>query len=1493
MANPILDSDLEQVLNLHRGIADRWAGPGSVNSATASLDSAFFGAERMLADLPGLAAVNGSFGADAWDLANFLTVEGSFGRTMSAEVRAMSVGDLADIVQLILEEEELAQLEQNLQAARTRARAQGKPAPRAAARAKRKAAPGLRRKIETVRRSLAQVRARVAKETARQQAAAATSTASEPAPFAGTAPTESGFDDLATPPSASGDSVSTAPGQVGTQGPVVLGLAETLRAFARTPAARASDSPISGATRMALRTGSTWHPQASGVGVGFQATTTRALHMAEQSAEMSMVEPGFEAPEVATQAESGTPTASLAGEISAPAAAPRLPSVATPFDAVTGTAAAPSAPARQHIRRQAPVAAARATMRQAARAGVAAQPLAATSPGRTSILPPTRQLSAAAPQAAADSPSVATWGLQTQAAPVAGRAPTFSALSGAVRLAGQQLQRHAAALASARISARSPRPVAADDSAGIQEGAAPDSVFGAPQPVRAPVFAADRFADLLARGAPEGPSTANLLPRLTHWLEAGDQLVSATGIRDGYAATESGAGETLDLDGLSELAAAGAPPTALPRTSTTAPAALTRQSATAPQRATAPSAGDPSTPAWLTPAAARATQQRAAAQLATHRAAAGAPPVTAAPSLAAAAGTSPALTAALPMSWTAATFDAAIAQTAPDVPLGRPTAAAWPFAGPSAVAPTAAEVRASSAATTPGGAGLAAIGIAHRVSERHMGGLDPDGRAPAWRPAVTDTVAPLIGMAPAALADAFGEATAFASRAEAPMFGLQQEWLGRFDTSAPAELRGTLGHEVGAGEWLLPGDDGYDQWFQEASKRPVDAAPSTPKRTTTAQRAPLATPHTLAEASPAALPALREAISPAASAGSVPTLGRADASSSPTLARAAAAAIGHVVERHERSQRTATHMPAHGRRLASPLAMAALDLGADPADVLGLTPGGTADAITPWLLRGALARLPAETRRALRIAGVESTEFVGLEADAPQIDPVTGASIASTPAASRQPTSETGAAAAPAVAGAPAAIQSVTTIRQTIERRAERQRATIAQAIARPEVRRQLRKLGSGALDVRQPAGLKAALALFGETAEGPVEAEVTRSFLERWFGGVEEPTRRVMKSADGAGDLVALSDEAAVGTTLRTASDRSMTTIAGEAPDAGDADSGQELVLSGLAGLSALRAMRGAGEVDAELLATGEVRESDSAATPAESTAAQAAPAAPADRRAGAVRLHDFSPVALSRGRRLLGRSRRAGRTSLVRGSRASRFGGRRVGYGGAGLGGGALLGLVAGDGAGDGFHGGGFGDTRMTARAERLSAAVSARRESAAGPVGRVLRPSGRRVAAERPTPVQPAGLPRDFQFGEPTPELVSPHTAMEQAARGASASRGGTAQARGQQAGAMARVLSVTATPSSGVLPLVAPAARALASVAAAKRLDESVVTSGSDPSAGVPIERASGGGGSPDESEATTDEQGSELSKEIDALAMKIARSVMVRIKRERERRGIHG
>jgi hypothetical protein len=144
-------------------------------------------------------------------------------------------------------------------------------------------------------------------------------------------------------------------------------------------------------------------------------------------------------------------------------------------------------------------------------------------------------------------------------------------------------------------------------------------------------------------------------------------------------------------------------------------------------------------------------------------------------------------------------------------------------------------------------------------------------------------------------------------------------------------------------------------------------------------------------------------------------------------------------------------------------------------------------------------------------------------------------------------------------------------------------------------------------------------------------------------------------------------------------------------------------------------------------------------------------------------------------------------------------------------------------------------------------------------------------------------------------PQATLIEAGGAAARQAQAAARATGPTASARAHQAGAMARVLSVTDAPTSNMLPLVAPAAHAVVTAAAAKPQSEHIVTSGFGPSQGGPTQSLHGGGhgdGAPNEHGHGDQAQGHD-AQDVDALAAKIARSVMLRMQRERERRGQYG
>jgi hypothetical protein len=289
---------------------------------------------------------------------------------------------------------------------------------------------------------------------------------------------------------------------------------------------------------------------------------------------------------------------------------------------------------------------------------------------------------------------------------------------------------------------------------------------------------------------------------------------------------------------------------------------------------------------------------------------------------------------------------------------------------------------------------------------------------------------------------------------------------------------------------------------------------------------------------------------------------------------------------------------------------------------------------------------------------------------------------------------------------------------------------------------------------------------------------------------------------------------------------------------------------------------------------------------------------------KTGAVQLHEFVPTGLRRGRSLLSNGRRTGLLSRVsaRTGFGSESGGRArsllAGYGDSALGPGELVGLTAGD------SGSFFGESApapyAASGADRLASAVYARRSvrTGRGHIAAVAASMGAEFAQPQAMALDGAGpsaIPGDFRFGQQG-ELVDPAAAVQRAVVDAGRGKGASAAMKSVQAGAMARVLSVTAAPTENMLPLVAPAASAVVHAAAAKPLSESIVTSGSDASLYTPITGTSGAkkkGEGGKEGGGGSEAAGDNAAQDLDALAHKVARAVMVRIKRERERRGIHG
>jgi hypothetical protein len=327
---------------------------------------------------------------------------------------------------------------------------------------------------------------------------------------------------------------------------------------------------------------------------------------------------------------------------------------------------------------------------------------------------------------------------------------------------------------------------------------------------------------------------------------------------------------------------------------------------------------------------------------------------------------------------------------------------------------------------------------------------------------------------------------------------------------------------------------------------------------------------------------------------------------------------------------------------------------------------------------------------------------------------------------------------------------------------------------------------------------------------------------------------------------------------------------------------------------------------------------------------AGDTAPVEPSARASGVPRsvqstsaaLAAFAPAGLRRGRDLLSLQRRAGGMTTggplgaaVAGTAGGKSwlrlgsarGGPRASSGPAAgysqwsdTGAGALIGLGGDDAAS--FFGDGAPVPGAVSGAERLSAAVQSRRGSAVlrGHAGAVAASGGQRgqqagtprggqTALQQLAAQAGGGLPSDFRADS---ALVQPGSASD-AVRQAGMGRGATAAGHASQAAGMARVLSVTSEPAANMLPLVAPMAQAIVQAAAAKPLSESIVTSGADPTGGMPLTSLGRDRGQGQQQESASGGQQDAGTADLDALASKIARSVMVRLKRERERRGQHG
>ncbi|MBM4342488.1 MAG: hypothetical protein FJ100_03830 [Deltaproteobacteria bacterium] len=468
------------------------------------------------------------------------------------------------------------------------------------------------------------------------------------------------------------------------------------------------------------------------------------------------------------------------------------------------------------------------------------------------------------------------------------------------------------------------------------------------------------------------------------------------------------------------------------------------------------------------------------------------------------------------------------------------------------------------------------------------------------------------------------------------------------------------------------------------------------------------------------------------------------------------------------------------------------------------------------------------------------------------------------------------------------------------------------------------------ALGADVPPALKATLMAWGESASA-MPADAAAAFVAKFLGRndiVREVRRRMAQAATARHELVApqSATAGAEASAAPPASRPSAPARAGRSATAAQGvqatAQGDDIVLSGMAALAALTggdlfgAPKGRGraaipsDASRELLkpaaevpdrAASATAAADSRAPVATATSTAAKATATPVRALAGVQMHAFAPVGLRRGQNLLGQARRARwlhatprgtfstRLSSARSAARSGYATGGFSYGGAGPGASELVGLTGSDG---GWYLGETAPAPSAVRgADRLSSAVAARRSAA---IGRTAGPSASPAGAA-PGFVEGMAMPSDFRAGQ---DLVQPAAGMDAMVEAANRGGGATAAHKGTQAAAMTRVLSVTAAPTANMLPLVAPAAQAIVAAAAAKPLSEGIATSGGDATYGTPIvgvgdhkagKAGQGAGG--DKARQQAEDQASNV-QDIEALAVKVARSVMVRIKRERERRGLH-
>ena len=1482
------------VFTLHHTVLSRWDGGRALGAAHSSASAALtHGHDRWLGGLAGLSTLGGGFGPSAWNMAAQLVAEPTLLTRLGADLRSLQVGELADLVQLILEEEEgqgdIADLEAAVEAetARVRSGAKAKASsPKSSASkakspsvvAKSSAAKGqarraplhLQNKLKELRRVLAEVRRADTTGVSMPQSRGDVGGDSPLQSIAAASRTDAGA--RRSEGSALSDAMVASPSSVG--GSPLNSSIQRVAAAGRQPSM--------------LRTA--WaSPFSSVAQAQTSAAAPRALRMAEQAAELALLdlpsaEFGLADPTAAGVADSAdrpmrasTPQARSTSQQanSAPQASPQpVGAGESGGKAFGGKASGGKAFVGAETRAQS-FAALRhqwSAQQSAQQLTVAAQRVAASTQS-TQVggqLPSSGQVRSSQ-SVSESSVSSAPRSFAGMAAAVGHARAHLERLDrGLAKMAVHQTATAAdGRVAPAQVSATSPAALATPVRAGQASGS---PVGPAPQ---AGSVSRRAFADLASVSGPGdlGAQQERASAPLQRWQAWSEQAAEAfRGVRAGrtYRGSLASGGDDREILGLAEEVVAAAESLDL--------------------RAVGAVDGKGRAPGASSPAAAGRAQAGIAAsspaQSPSRRVAGG----STAAARAAASGQLPSWIA--PQAHSASTAAAESRRSAGGA-VSPAASAAGAVASSGAALPTSrlveriAQQWAKATGGVPGLSAAAVSGFAERFVGRSLLGLEPSAETAGTSAAGSAQASWSLRGASALDTRALGlpQGSAASSRFAHGLADAQRE--------AP-------------GEWLVPGAEAEAAASGDAPR--ADSA---------------------AVSRGAALASSGAALASSGAARAQGPAGERSVGNRPLARASAAMAAVAAVERAQRQAVAALRTVASGSQRGSSVLQSVS--GIAELGVLAAAPGGQADALTPWLAK----RLSAGTAVSKAAASDGAGELLSLGEDGSPLASVDGGSAAvHSPSASRN--SARGSAERGSATGTPSrssvaaegrrAGRAATPASNRVGTQGIGTQGIVSQGAGSQGVGSQgvadrnprSGRSASAAVDSLTPQALRTILQALGEPTAA-AERDIASAFAAKWLGRSDvagKVLRRMATDATPAGELLAMRDTADGNFESPIASSRAVAAqgsakaatkqgLAASAPTQSRAGTpvsaavdGDNLVLSGFAALAALasgdfgqrpapRPMNSP-EVERTMLApAAEAAGAGSAVGSAEETGARsvksAAPKADS-RKLAAVKLHEFAPLGLKRGRNLLGQQRRSNWLHTTpRGQAASRslsrVAGSRVGYGAAALGAGDLLGLVQGD--AEMFFGDGAPSPSAVRGADRLSQAVMARR----GHTHRAS-PSAAPMAAFEGEQV----MPSDFRAGG------DPAAAMQASMAASGRSGGATAGIKATQAAAMTRVLSVTSAPASNVLPLVAPAAQAVVAAAAAKPLSESIVTSGADPTVGMPMagvggHKAGKAGGGAEKERAAAEEHGSNV-QDLEALAMKVARSVMVRIKRERERRGLH-